>query len=164
MNIVTWAAVTRLLVTHHPLFAMPIGEGGGLTRVVERHEEAIEAVCEAGVHILLAGHFHRSFSGSAREMVRKAGPALVIQAGTATSVRLRAGEAQSFNLIHALSQRRDRPAGDPVEWPGLRRRQQGPFHLRRRALAFAGDGGGMNFPSRSREGIEGWGSMVCPET
>ena len=93
---------TRILVTHHPLFAMPIGEAGALTKVVEQHDEAIAAVCEAGVQILLAGHFHRSFSGSAREMVKKAGPALVIQAGTATSTRLRAGEAQSFNLIHAV--------------------------------------------------------------
>ena len=42
--------------------------------------------------ILLAGHFHRSFTASARKMVKNAGPALVIQAGTATSVRLRAGE------------------------------------------------------------------------
>ena len=155
---------TRILVTHHPLFAMPIGEGGGLTEAVEQHEEAIEAVCEAGVHILLAGHFHRSFSGSAREMVRKAGPALVIQAGTATSVRLRAGEAQSFNLI----QRRHNDEIDlqVIQWDGrvFAGGNQRPLHLRRRALAFAGDGGGLNFPSRSREGIEGWGSMVCPET
>ncbi len=66
---------TKVLVTHPPLFAMPIVEEG-LSKVVGRHERAIEAVCEAGVHILLAGHFHRSFSGSAREMVKKAGPAL----------------------------------------------------------------------------------------
>ena len=107
---------TRILVTHHPLFAMPIGEEGGLTKVVGRHEDAIQAVCEAGVHILLAGHFHRSFSGSAREMVKKAGPALVIQAGTATSTRLRAGEAQSFNLIHA--RHNDEVDLQVVEWNG----------------------------------------------
>ena len=106
---------TRVLVTHHPLFAMPIVEEG-LSKVVGRHEEAIEAVCEAGVHILLAGHFHRSFSGSAREMVKKAGPALVIQAGTATSTRLRAGETQSFNLIHA--RRNDEVDLQVVEWDG----------------------------------------------
>lgn len=92
---------TKILVTHHPLFAMPIGEEGALTKIVGRHQDALEAVCDAGVHILLAGHFHRSFSGSARQMVKNAGPALVIQAGTATSTRLRAGEAQSFNLITA---------------------------------------------------------------
>ena len=107
---------TKILVTHHPLFAMPIGEEGALTRVVGRHEDALKAVCDAGVHILLAGHFHRSFSGSAREMVRNAGPALVIQAGTATSTRLRAGEAQSFNLVTAHAN--DEIDVQVIEWQG----------------------------------------------
>ena len=91
---------TKILVTHHPLFDIPVVDGND---AIGRQKGAIQAVCEAGVHILLAGHLHRSFSGSAREMARKAGPALVIQAGTATSVRLRAGEAQAFNLIEAHS-------------------------------------------------------------
>jgi 3',5'-cyclic AMP phosphodiesterase CpdA len=107
---------TKVLVTHHPLFAMPIGEAGEASEAVGRHKDAIEAVCEAGVHILLAGHFHRSFSGSARAMVKNAGPALVIQAGTATSVRLRAGEAQSFN--HIRTDRNDEVDLQVVEWDG----------------------------------------------
>ena len=114
---------TKILVTHHPLFAMPIGEEGALTKVVGRHQDALQAVCEAGVHILLAGHFHRSFSGSAREMVRNAGPALVIQAGTATSTRLRAGEAQSFNLIGADAN--DEVDVQAIEWDGARFRGAG---------------------------------------
>ncbi|HVL21333.1 MAG TPA: metallophosphoesterase [Amaricoccus sp.] len=122
---------TRVLVTHHPLFAMPIVEEG-LSKVVGRHEEAIEAVCEAGVHILLAGHFHRSFSGSAREMVKKAGPALVIQAGTATSTRLRAGETQSFNLVHA--RRNDEVDLQVVEWDGA------AFHRTASHARFTHDG------------------------
>jgi 3',5'-cyclic AMP phosphodiesterase CpdA len=92
---------TRILVTHHPLFSMPIGEGTELTEAVGRHEDAVSAVCRAGVHIALAGHFHRTYAESARKMVEKAGHALVIQAGTATSVRLRNNELQSFNWIHA---------------------------------------------------------------
>lgn len=107
---------TKILVTHHPLFAMPIGEEGALNKVVGRHEDALKAVCDAGVHILLAGHFHRSFSGSAREMVKNAGPALVIQAGTATSTRLRAGEAQSFNMLTAHAN--DEMDLQVVEWDG----------------------------------------------
>ena len=91
---------TRILVTHHPLFAMPIGEGGELSEAVGRHDDAIAAVCKAGVHIALAGHFHRTYAESARKMVVNAGPALVIQAGTATSTRLRNAELQSFNWIH----------------------------------------------------------------
>jgi 3',5'-cyclic AMP phosphodiesterase CpdA len=89
----------RILVTHHPLFAMPIGDEGELTKVVGRHEDALKATAEAGVQILLAGHFHRSFAQSARDMVETAGAALVIQAGTATSTRLRGEELQSFNWL-----------------------------------------------------------------
>ena len=92
---------TRILVTHHPLFAMPIGEGGELTEAVGRHEDAVKALCEAGVHVALAGHFHRTHAEAARKMVENAGGALVIQAGTATSVRLRGDELQSFNWIEA---------------------------------------------------------------
>ncbi|HEY0112044.1 MAG TPA: metallophosphoesterase [Allosphingosinicella sp.] len=92
---------TRILVTHHPLYAMPIGEGNELAEAVGRHEDAVKAVCRAGVHVALAGHFHRTYAEAARKMVEKAGGALVIQAGTATSVRLRNNELQSFNWIHA---------------------------------------------------------------
>ncbi|TMJ16610.1 MAG: metallophosphoesterase [Alphaproteobacteria bacterium] len=92
---------TRILVTHHPLFAMPIGEGTELSEAVGRHDDAVKSVCRAGVHIALAGHFHRTYAAAARKMVERAGKALVIQAGTATSVRLRNEELQSFNWIHA---------------------------------------------------------------
>jgi 3',5'-cyclic AMP phosphodiesterase CpdA len=96
---------TKILVTHHPLFEMPIGDPGELSEAVGRQREALDAVADAGVHILLAGHFHRSFAESARRMVKNAGPALVIQAGTATSTRLRHGERQSFNLIETHKDR-----------------------------------------------------------
>jgi 3',5'-cyclic AMP phosphodiesterase CpdA len=92
---------TRILVTHHPLYAMPIGEGGEYSEAVGRHSDAIEAICKAGVHIALAGHFHRTYAQAAGKMVEKSGPVLVIQAGTATSTRLRNSELQSFNWIHA---------------------------------------------------------------
>jgi 3',5'-cyclic AMP phosphodiesterase CpdA len=107
---------TRILVTHHPLFAMPIGEAGEPSEAVGRHGDALAAVADAGVHILLAGHFHRSFTQSARRMVRNAGPALVIQAGTATSTRLRAGETQSFNLMRA--ERNDAIEVQVIGWDG----------------------------------------------
>ena len=107
---------TRILVTHHPLFAMPIGEAGEPSEAVGRHGEALQAIADAGVHILLAGHFHRSFTESARRMVKNAGPALVIQAGTATSTRLRHGEMQSFNLIG--TDRNDRVDVQVIAWDG----------------------------------------------
>jgi 3',5'-cyclic AMP phosphodiesterase CpdA len=107
---------TRILVTHHPLYAMPIGEGGELSEAVGRHRDAVRAVCEAGVHIALAGHFHRTYAESARKMVENAGSALVIQAGTATSTRLRNNELQSFNWIHA--HRNDEIELQVVAWDG----------------------------------------------
>jgi 3',5'-cyclic AMP phosphodiesterase CpdA len=86
---------TRILVTHHPLFAMPIGKGGELSEAVGRHEDAVEA---------------------AQKMVADAGGALVIQAGTATSTRLRNAEPQSFNWLHV--HRNDRIELQVVVWDG----------------------------------------------
>lgn len=94
------SAKTRILVTHHPLFAMPIGRGGELSEAVGQHDDAVQAACEAGVHLALAGHFHRTYAQAARKMVERAGGALIIQAGTATSTRLRNAEPQSFNWLH----------------------------------------------------------------
>lgn len=107
---------TRILVTHHPLYAMPIAEEGKLTEAVGRHRDAIKAVCEAGIHLVLAGHFHRTYAESARKMVEKAGTVLVMQAGTATSTRLRNNELQSFNWIHA--HRHDEVELQVIAWDG----------------------------------------------
>ena len=90
--------VAKILVTHHPLFALPVGDGPELGRAIGRQEMALEAIANVGVDLLLAGHNHRASSHQAAELVTGAGEALVIQAGTATSTRLR-DEEQSFNLI-----------------------------------------------------------------
>jgi len=94
------ASKTRILVTHHPLFELPIGQGNELSEAVGRHKDALQAIIDAGVHVTLAGHFHRTYAEAARKMVAEAGPTLVIQAGTATSTRLRNQEPQSFNWLH----------------------------------------------------------------
>jgi 3',5'-cyclic AMP phosphodiesterase CpdA len=87
----------RILVTHHPLFALQVGES--VTRAVGRSELALDAIGAAGVDMLLAGHNHDASVHSARDLVTRAGPALVVQAGTATSNRVRE-QSQSFNEIH----------------------------------------------------------------
>jgi 3',5'-cyclic AMP phosphodiesterase CpdA len=96
----TRAETARILVTHHPLFALPVGDGPELGKGIGRQKLALDAIAEAGVDLLLAGHNHRASSHHAHELVTGAGEALVIQAGTATSTRLRE-EEQSFNLIEA---------------------------------------------------------------
>ncbi|MGC4251934.1 MAG: metallophosphoesterase [Sphingobium sp.] len=107
---------TRILVTHHPLFAMPIGAGGEWSEAVGRHDDAVKFAREAGIHIALAGHFHRTYAQAARKMAEDAGGALVIQAGTATSTRLRNAEPQSFNWLHV--HRHDRIELQVVTWDG----------------------------------------------
>lgn len=91
-------ARTRILVTHHPMFALPVGDGPELGKAIGRQELALGAVADAGVDLLLAGHNHRASAHHAKDLVTDAGSALVVQAGTATSTRLR-DEEQSFNLI-----------------------------------------------------------------
>jgi 3',5'-cyclic AMP phosphodiesterase CpdA len=86
----------RVLVTHHPLFALPVGEE--VTRAIGRQELALDAIENAGVDMLLAGHNHHASIHSAADLVTRAGGALVVQAGTATSTRVREQE-QSFNTI-----------------------------------------------------------------
>ena len=132
---------TRILVTHHPLFAMPLGDEGELSKVANRSVDALTAAADAGVDILLAGHFHRAYSASAREMVETAGPALVVQAGTATSTRLRGGEQQSFNWIEL--------AKDVLDLQVLRWNEC-KFEPGRRT-SFAFDGENWHFVGRDEE-------------
>ena len=92
----TPADAVRILVTHHPLFALKVGEAQ--ERAIGRQELALDAIQDAGVDMLLAGHNHHASAQDASELVTRVGGALVIQAGTATSTRVREQE-QSFNTI-----------------------------------------------------------------
>lgn len=120
---------TRILVTHHPLFAMPIGRGSELSEAVGRHDDAVHAACEAGVHLALAGHFHRTYAQAADRMVEHSGGALVIQAGTATSTRLRNDEPQSFNWLHV--HRNDEIELQVIVWDGAAFRRASHVEYRR---------------------------------
>ncbi len=87
----------KVVVTHHP-FDVP--EGQDDDDIVGQAEKAMPLIAESGADVFLAGHLHVSHIGnSARRYRLESGrSALIIQAGTAASVRGR-GEENSFNLL-----------------------------------------------------------------
>jgi 3',5'-cyclic AMP phosphodiesterase CpdA len=92
----TPSEIFRILVTHHPLFALPVGDE--IEAAIGRQELALDAVEDAGVDLLLAGHTHHAGSQDASDLVTRSGGVLVVQAGTATSTRVRE-QQQSFNVV-----------------------------------------------------------------
>src|SRR5215213_4799196 len=97
----TRSEALRILVTHHPLFALQVGEQ--IERAIGRQDMALDAVEQSGVDMLLAGHAHHASSEDAGDLVTRAGGVLVVQAGTATSTRVRE-QTQSFNRIDIVRQ------------------------------------------------------------
>src|SRR4029079_2699122 len=85
----------RVLVTHHPL-GLPTGSNS--IALAGRSSLALAAVAEAGVHLLLSGHYHVATAGGIDAERAAGGSILVVHAGTALSSRTR-GEANSFNII-----------------------------------------------------------------
>ena len=89
--------VTKFIVTHHP-FDIPEGHEREAD-LVGRAQMAMEALANCGADVLLSGHLHVSHTGHTAKRYKISGySALVVQAGTATSNRVR-GESNSFNVI-----------------------------------------------------------------
>lgn len=87
----------KAVVTHHP-FDVPEGFDEG--DIVGRARMTMRIVAECGVDLFLAGHIHIGHTGDTakRYNVGAGRPALIVQAGTATSTRAR-GQTNSFNVI-----------------------------------------------------------------
>ena len=92
----------RILVAHHPLMAPPAVPD---LKIVGRTAMALEAIGEAGVHLVLSGHYHHPFTAdlaSVHTAMRRS--VLIVEAGTAISLRLR-DEPNSYNLIELTGAR-----------------------------------------------------------
>jgi len=94
------AGVVRMVVTHHP-FDLP--HGFTESHLVGGARMAMAHLAECGADLLLAGHMHMSAVCRTVMRYQIAGhSALVVQAGTAASIRRR-GEQNSFNVLHTGS-------------------------------------------------------------
>jgi len=85
------ATAVKILVAHHPFDA----PGGGAAR-------SLESLTAAGIDVFLTGHLHTSYTGHTAQRYNAGGrSAVVVEAATATSTRLRA-QANGFNVLRVL--------------------------------------------------------------
>jgi 3',5'-cyclic AMP phosphodiesterase CpdA len=89
-------ARVRIVVAHHP-FILP--EGADPRDLIGRAKMGLSAFAEAEVDLILSGHLHVGRTVVEATADGAAGPSLLlIQAGTATSTRLR-DDMNSFNVL-----------------------------------------------------------------
>lgn len=95
--------IVKIVVTHHP-FDLPAG-ANDQNDVVGRAQLAVQRFAGCGADVFLSGHMHQTHIGSTALRYGDHGEsALIVHAGTATSVRQR-GLLNGFNVLRVETRR-----------------------------------------------------------